>query len=169
MRELASVPFITFQRNRGCGLYDQMIAVCQRAGFSPRVIQEADEMQVMLGFCDHAPVGGNLVFMLSNWILNNLSKAQWKRIRHLSAITSNNSSTKRAIRSSRKKGIGRAGFNQQAVRLTTCWLNPAVLIARLVGHLFTLTQRRKPARDRAHNHTHPHHNISNTNRRRLGY
>lgn len=50
VRELASEPFIMFQRNRGCGLYDQAIAVCQRAGFSPRVIQEADEMQVMLGF-----------------------------------------------------------------------------------------------------------------------
>jgi DNA-binding transcriptional LysR family regulator len=50
VRELEGVPFIMFQRNRGCGLYDQVIAVCQRAGFSPRVIQEADEMQVMLGF-----------------------------------------------------------------------------------------------------------------------
>lgn len=50
VRELESEPFITFQRDRGCGLYDQLIAVCQRAGFSPRVIQEADEMQVILGF-----------------------------------------------------------------------------------------------------------------------
>ena len=50
VRELEVEPFIMFQRNRGCGLYDQVIAVCQRAGFSPRVIQEADEMQVMLGF-----------------------------------------------------------------------------------------------------------------------
>lgn len=50
VRELEGESFIMFQRNRGCGLYDQAIAVCQRAGFSPRVIQEADEMQVMLGF-----------------------------------------------------------------------------------------------------------------------
>ena len=50
VRELEGESFIMFQRNRGCGLYDQVIAVCQRAGFSPRVIQEADEMQVMLGF-----------------------------------------------------------------------------------------------------------------------
>ncbi|PSB62755.1 LysR family transcriptional regulator [Chroococcidiopsis cubana CCALA 043] len=49
-RELESEPFITFQRDRGCGLYDQVIAVCQRANFSPRIIQEADEMQVILGF-----------------------------------------------------------------------------------------------------------------------
>lgn len=50
VQELEGESFIMFQRNRGCGLYDQVIAVCQRAGFSPRVIQEADEMQVMLGF-----------------------------------------------------------------------------------------------------------------------
>ncbi|MDV2996894.1 MAG: Hca operon transcriptional activator HcaR [Chroococcidiopsis sp. SAG 2025] len=50
VRELESEPFITFQRDRGCGLYDQVIAVCQRANFSPRIIQEADEMQVILGF-----------------------------------------------------------------------------------------------------------------------
>ncbi len=50
VRELAGESFIMFQRDRGCGLYDQAIAVCQSAGFSPRVIQEADEMQVILGF-----------------------------------------------------------------------------------------------------------------------
>jgi DNA-binding transcriptional LysR family regulator len=50
VRELEGEPFITFQRDRGCGLYDQAIAVCRRAGFSPRVIQEVDEMQVILGF-----------------------------------------------------------------------------------------------------------------------
>jgi len=50
VRELEGESFIMFQRNRGCGLYDQVIAICQRAGFSPRVIQEADEIQVMLGF-----------------------------------------------------------------------------------------------------------------------
>ena len=50
VRQLEGEPFIMFQRDRGCGLYDKVIALCQRAGFSPRVIQEADEMQVMLGF-----------------------------------------------------------------------------------------------------------------------
>lgn len=48
--DLESERFIMFQRHRGCGLYDGVIAVCQQAGFSPRVIQEADEMQVILGF-----------------------------------------------------------------------------------------------------------------------
>ena len=50
VRELEGESFIMFQRNRGCGLYDQVISLCQRAGFSPKVIQEADEMQVILGF-----------------------------------------------------------------------------------------------------------------------
>ena len=50
VQQLESEPFITFQRDRGCGLYDRVITLCQMAGFSPRVIQEADEMQVILGF-----------------------------------------------------------------------------------------------------------------------
>ena len=50
VRSLEREPFIMFQRHRGCGLYDSAIALCKRAGFSPRVIQEADEMQVILGF-----------------------------------------------------------------------------------------------------------------------
>ncbi|KST61894.1 LysR family transcriptional regulator [Mastigocoleus testarum] len=50
VEQLENEAFITFQRNRGCGIYDRIIAVCQNAGFSPRVIQEADEMQVILGF-----------------------------------------------------------------------------------------------------------------------
>ena len=50
VEQLESEAFITFQRNRGCGIYDRTIAICQSAGFSPRVIQEADEMQVILGF-----------------------------------------------------------------------------------------------------------------------
>ena len=50
VEQLENEAFITFQRNRGCGIYDRIITVCQNAGFSPRVIQEADEMQVILGF-----------------------------------------------------------------------------------------------------------------------
>ena len=50
VRDLEGESFIMFHRHRGCGLYDNAIAVCRQAGFSPRVIQEADEMQVILGF-----------------------------------------------------------------------------------------------------------------------
>jgi DNA-binding transcriptional LysR family regulator len=50
VRSLANEPFVMAQRDSGCGLYDQVIAVCQRSGFTPRVMQEVNEMQVMLGF-----------------------------------------------------------------------------------------------------------------------
>ncbi|MGR3279949.1 LysR substrate-binding domain-containing protein [Acaryochloris marina NIES-2412] len=50
IQDLEHEPFITFQRNRGCGLYDRTIATCQQANFSPIIVQEADEMQVILGF-----------------------------------------------------------------------------------------------------------------------
>ncbi|WP_299409572.1 LysR family transcriptional regulator [Acaryochloris sp. IP29b_bin.148] len=50
IQDLAHEPFITFQRHRGCGLYDRTIVACQQANFSPVVVQEADEMQVILGF-----------------------------------------------------------------------------------------------------------------------
>lgn len=50
VRSLANESFVMAQRDSGCGLYDQVIAVCQRAGFVPKVVQEVNEMQVMLGF-----------------------------------------------------------------------------------------------------------------------
>ena len=50
VQELRSETFITGPRNSRCGLYEQTIAICQQAGFSPRIIQEAKEMQIMLGF-----------------------------------------------------------------------------------------------------------------------
>lgn len=50
IQDLEHEPFITFQRNRGCGLYDRTIVACQQANFSPIIVQEADEMQVILGF-----------------------------------------------------------------------------------------------------------------------
>lgn len=50
IQDLEHEPFITFQRNRGCGLYDLTIVACQQANFSPIIVQEADEMQVILGF-----------------------------------------------------------------------------------------------------------------------
>ncbi len=49
VRSLANEAFIMGQRNSGCGLYDQVIAACRRAGFSPNVTQEVNEMQVLLG------------------------------------------------------------------------------------------------------------------------
>ncbi|MBD2090655.1 LysR family transcriptional regulator [Microcoleus sp. FACHB-1515] len=49
VRSLADQAFILGQRNTGCGWYDQVIALCRRSSFSPRVVQEVSEMQVLLG------------------------------------------------------------------------------------------------------------------------
>lgn len=45
---LASETFILYRRPLGPGLYDAIIAACQRAGFSPRIGQEAPRMLATL-------------------------------------------------------------------------------------------------------------------------
>ncbi len=47
-RELADEPFVSFPRQIGAGLYDEILAVCTAAGFSPNVVQEANEMQTIV-------------------------------------------------------------------------------------------------------------------------
>ena len=46
---LAQEPFILFPRPIGPTLYDSIIGFCQRANFSPRVVQEAFPQQTILG------------------------------------------------------------------------------------------------------------------------
>ncbi|HEX4205725.1 MAG TPA: LysR family transcriptional regulator [Ktedonobacteraceae bacterium] len=46
---LAGEPFVLFPRHLGAGLYDHILSLCQQAGFSPRVTQEAIQMQTMVG------------------------------------------------------------------------------------------------------------------------
>jgi DNA-binding transcriptional LysR family regulator len=50
LHTLAPEAFILSPRSKRCGLYDQIVRVCRDAGFSPKVVQEANEMQIMLGF-----------------------------------------------------------------------------------------------------------------------
>jgi DNA-binding transcriptional LysR family regulator len=45
---LASEPFVIFPRRTGPGLYDSIIGLCRGAGFSPRVVQEAEQMQTIV-------------------------------------------------------------------------------------------------------------------------
>lgn len=49
LRDLEHESFIMFPRQLGAGLYDQVISLCQSAGFSPQVAQEAVQMQTILG------------------------------------------------------------------------------------------------------------------------
>lgn len=44
LAQLRAEPFVLFSRPFGSGLYDEIISACQRAGFSPRVGQEASQI-----------------------------------------------------------------------------------------------------------------------------
>ena len=48
LAELAAEPFILYRRPLGPGLYDAIIAACQRAGFNPNIGQEAPRMLATL-------------------------------------------------------------------------------------------------------------------------
>jgi DNA-binding transcriptional LysR family regulator len=41
--------FVMFPRESGTGVYDQIIALCQQAGFAPQVAQEARESPTIVG------------------------------------------------------------------------------------------------------------------------
>lgn len=47
--ELADEPFVTYPRRMGPGLFDRIVAVCQRAGFSPNIVQEAALVPTIIG------------------------------------------------------------------------------------------------------------------------
>lgn len=49
LTELANEDFILYPRHLGPGTHDQIVSLCQRAGFSPRIGQEAVEMQTIVG------------------------------------------------------------------------------------------------------------------------
>lgn len=49
MTELADESFIVFTRAAGTGVHDQLMAMCRRAGFAPRIAQEAGESSTMVG------------------------------------------------------------------------------------------------------------------------
>ncbi|MEP0955891.1 LysR family transcriptional regulator [Microcoleus sp. FACHB-1515] len=48
LRSLSSESFILFPRQLAPGLYDQIIALCQQMEFSPKVVQEAIQMQTIV-------------------------------------------------------------------------------------------------------------------------
>ncbi|MCW3053135.1 MAG: transcriptional regulator, LysR family [Chthonomonadales bacterium] len=48
LSEVAEDPFILYPHHLGPGLYDPVMSACQRAGFSPRVAQEATQMHTIL-------------------------------------------------------------------------------------------------------------------------
>jgi DNA-binding transcriptional LysR family regulator len=48
LARLTDSPFILFPRHMAPGLYDDVVSFCRRAGFSPRVEQEAVQMQTII-------------------------------------------------------------------------------------------------------------------------
>lgn len=46
---LADQPFVLFPREQGPGLHDLIVAACAANGFSPAVVQEATQMQTIVG------------------------------------------------------------------------------------------------------------------------
>lgn len=49
MRELKAEAFIVFARQQGPAFYDSTLAACRRAGFSPRIVQEAPRVTTAMG------------------------------------------------------------------------------------------------------------------------
>lgn len=49
LASLARDDFIATPRSEGMGFYDQMIALCNAAGFSPRIVQEARQIETIAG------------------------------------------------------------------------------------------------------------------------
>jgi len=50
IRDLANEPFVLFQHAIAPSLHHQINALCIRAGFTPKIVQEADEWYTVLGF-----------------------------------------------------------------------------------------------------------------------
>lgn len=48
VRALAEQPFVMFPRHSAPGLYDAIVETCARAGFTPRIAQEAIQMQTII-------------------------------------------------------------------------------------------------------------------------
>jgi DNA-binding transcriptional LysR family regulator len=49
LKALANEPFVFFPRSHGTSLYDQVFALCRKAGFAPRIEQEARANATILG------------------------------------------------------------------------------------------------------------------------
>jgi DNA-binding transcriptional LysR family regulator len=50
LKALAGEPFILFPRHHGPGIFDVIMKACERAGFSPRMGQEPNDMQSILAY-----------------------------------------------------------------------------------------------------------------------
>lgn len=81
---LAQTPFILFPRRVAPGLYDDIVSFCRAAGFSPRVEQEAVQMQTIVSL-----VSAELGAALIPQSMQNLRRAgvAYKTLRESSPLT----------------------------------------------------------------------------------
>jgi len=47
LAELANEPFVLFPRARGPSYFDELMRLCHRAGFTPRIVQEAPQLDIV--------------------------------------------------------------------------------------------------------------------------
>jgi DNA-binding transcriptional LysR family regulator len=47
LRALAKEPFVVFPRARAAAFFDALMALCARAGFTPRIVQEAPQLDIV--------------------------------------------------------------------------------------------------------------------------
>jgi DNA-binding transcriptional LysR family regulator len=47
LKALSQEPFVMFPRARGPAFFDQLMALCGRAGFTPRIVQEAAQLDIV--------------------------------------------------------------------------------------------------------------------------
>jgi DNA-binding transcriptional LysR family regulator len=50
IHNLVNEPFVMGPHEKQCGLYLQVLRICEEAGFSPIIVQETNEIQMLLGF-----------------------------------------------------------------------------------------------------------------------
>lgn len=74
LRALENEPFVHFPRAVAPALYDQVAAMCRRAGFRPHVVQEAQEWLTILGLVE-AGLGISLV-------PNSFRRLQWGGVQY---------------------------------------------------------------------------------------
>src|SRR5262249_457993 len=48
LKGLAEEPFVVFSHQRAVGFYEHIVSVCERAGFMPKIVQEARDHPTLL-------------------------------------------------------------------------------------------------------------------------
>ena len=84
LSRLADCPFVLFPRHMAPGLYDDVVSFCRQAGFSPRVEQEAVQMQTIVSL-----VSAGLGVALIPASMRNLGRAGvvYRNLREQSPLT----------------------------------------------------------------------------------